>query len=534
MEFLRMSCYLVQQRFDEISRKYSGQIALYFQDESISYENLYLSSNRIAHSLRRHGVQRGDRIAIILPKSTNSIRAILGTLKADAIYVPIDFRAPSKRIEEIIVDCSPSGIICDKSTINQMDSILLMHKKRPTLWVLGAERGDDPQGGVLCENDVQDESNEKPDYSNIDEDIAYILYTSGSTGKPKGVMISHLNIFNYINWATDYFQIHGSDRILNTALFHYDMSTFDIYCALHTGASLTIVPEKVLLFPNRIIDMIEQSRISIWKGVSSLLAYIAKLHGLDQGRMNSLRKIIFSGENLPTKYLIEWMRTYPEKEFYNAYGPTECTGISTCYRIEQIPPDANARIPIGKACANSEVFSLHDGATLARVGEVAELYIRGSSVGHGYWNDAEKTRRSFVRNPLNERANEIVYGTGDLVRQLEDGNYVFCGRKDFQIKHMGHRIELGEIEYALQGVEHVKDAAVIAAKEAADENEQIVAFIEIDGEADVDEIHERLKDRLPQHMMPTKIKVLSQIRRLENGKIDRQSLGSSWASEKPE
>lgn len=529
-----MNCFLVQPRFDEISRKYSGQTALYFQDESISYENLYLSSNQIAHSLKRHGVQRGDRIAIVLPKSINSIRAILGILKADAIYVPIDFRAPQKRIEEIIADCSPSGIICDKSTMDRLDSILLLNKNRPTLWLLGTEKGGDSRGGVLCEKDIQEESNEEPDYSNIDEDIAYILYTSGSTGKPKGVMISHLNIFNYINWATDYFQIDGNDHILNTSLFHYDMSTFDIYCALHTGATLTIVPEKVLLFPNRIIDIVEQRSIRIWKGVSSLLAYMAKLHSLDYGRMNSLRKIIFSGENLPTKYLVEWMRTYPEKEFYNAYGPTECTGISTCYRIEQIPSDANARIPIGKACANSEVFSLHDGATLARVGEVAELYIRGSSVGHGYWNDAEKTRQSFVRNPLNDRSDEIVYRTGDLVRQLDDGNYVFCGRKDFQIKHMGHRIELGEIEYALQGVEHVKDAAVIVAREARDENEQIVAFIEIDGEADVDEIRERLKDRLPQHMMPTKIKVVYQISRSESGKIDRQSLRSSWMSERPE
>jgi amino acid adenylation domain-containing protein len=522
-----MNSYLVHQRFDEISRKCSGQTALHFQGESISYQDLRLSSNQIAHSLRRHSIQRGDRIAIVLPKSINSIRAILGILKADAIYVPIDFRTPQRRMEEIITDCSPSGVICDRSTINRMGSALLLNKNRPTLWVLGAEKGDGSEGGVLCEDDIQEERNDEPDYSNIDKDVAYILYTSGSTGKPKGVMISHLNIFNYINWATDYFQIHGNDHILNTSLFHYDMSTFDIYGALHTGATLTIVPEKVLLFPNRIIDIIEQRSISIWKGVSSLLAYIAKLHSLDHGRMSTLRKIIFSGENLPTKYLMEWMRTYPEKEFHNAYGPTECTGISTCYKIDQIPSDSTARIPIGKACANSEVFSLCDGPRLARAGEIGELYIRGSSVGQGYWNDEEKTQLAFVRNPLNERSDEIVFRTGDLVKQLDDGNYVFCGRKDLQIKHMGHRIELGEIEYALQGVEDVRDAAVIVATENGDENEQIVAFVEIDGETDVDDIYERLKDRLPQYMMPTKIKAVHQIRRLENGKIDRLHLGSS-------
>jgi amino acid adenylation domain-containing protein len=522
-----MNSYLTHQRFDEISRKYSGRTALQFEGESISYQDLRLSSNQIAHSLRRHGIQRGDRIAILLPKSINSIRAILGILKADATYVPIDFRTPQRRMDEIIADCSPSGIICDRSTMNRMDSILSLNKNRPTLWLLGAERGDHAEGDILGEDDIQEESGDEPNYSNIDKDIAYILYTSGSTGKPKGVMISHLNIFNYINWAIDYFQIDENDQILNTSLFHYDMSTFDIYCALHTGAALTIVPEKVLLFPNRIIDIIEQRSISIWKAVSSLLAYIAKLHSLDRGRMSSLRKIIFSGENLPTKYLIEWMKTYPEKEFYNAYGPTECTGISTCYKIEQIPSDSTARIPIGKACANSEVFSLSDGPRLAQAGEIGELYIRGSSVGQGYWHDQEKTRLAFVRNPLNERSDETVYRTGDLVKQLDDGNYVFCGRKDLQIKHMGHRIELGEIEYALQGVEDVKDAAVIVTTENGDENEQIVAFVEIDGETRVDNIYERLKDRLPQHMMPSKIRAVHQIRRLENGKIDRQHLSSS-------
>ena len=529
-----MNCYLIQQKFDEVSKKYPNQTALYYQDESISYKNLYLSSNQIAHSLKRQGTQRGDRVVIFLPKSINSIRAILGVLKADAVYVPIDFKAPQKRIEEILADCSPIGIICDKSTRTRLDSILSPDNNLPLVWFLGTEEDSDSQRGILNEKNIQVESNEKPVYSNIDKDTAYILYTSGSTGKPKGVMISHLNIFNYINWAIDYFAIGENDRILNTSLFHYDMATFDLYCALHTGATLTIVPEKVLLFPSRITEIIEQRSITIWKGVSSLLAYIAKLHALDHRRINTLKKIIFSGENLPTKYLIEWMKTYPKKEFYNAYGPTECTGISTCYKIEQVPLDTNARIPIGKACANSEIFSLHDGGLLAQVGEVAELHIRGASVGHGYWNDIERTRQFFVRNPLNGRFDEIVYRTGDLVKQLADGNYVFYGRKDFQIKHMGHRIELGEIEYALQGVERVKDAAVIVTEEPGNDYGQIVAFIEIDERADVDEIRECLKDRLPQYMMPTKISIVPQIRRFENGKVDRQALGSIWMSQKLE
>jgi D-alanine--poly(phosphoribitol) ligase subunit 1 len=519
--------YLVQHAFDLICNNNPGHTALYFQDEYISYESLYLSANQLGHSLKRNRIQRGDRIAIVLPKSMNAIRSMLGILKAGAIYVPIDFKSPPKRIEEILRDCSPAGVICDRSTLDRMDSILRMSKNQPTLWLLGLDREEISRPDAIFENDIRQEATAPPDSSCIDIDIAYILYTSGSTGAPKGVMISHLNIYNYINWAIDYFSIDGDDRILNTSLFHYDMSSFDIYGALHTGASLTIVPEQALLFPSRIIDLIEQRNISIWKGVASLLAYIAKMRTLDSRRMNSLKKIIFSGENLPTRHLIQWMRAYPEKEFYNAYGPTECTGISSCYKIEQVPSDEMSRVPIGKACANSEIFSIHNEKILANVGDVAELYIRGSSVGQGYWNDSVRTRQSFVPNPLSGRDNEIVYRTGDLVRKLEDGNFVFYCRKDYQIKHMGHRIELGEIEYALQAVERVRDAAVITAKDGEGDDKQIIAFLEIDEGADVDEIIFQLKDRLPQHMLPSKVRVVDQISRMENGKIDRQSLVAS-------
>jgi non-ribosomal peptide synthetase component F len=302
------------------------------------------------------------------------------------------------------------------------------------------------------------------------------------------------------------------------------MSVFDVYCALETGASLTLVPEQVLLFPGRLVGIIEKRNISLWKGVSSLLSYLAKLKAINPNRMKDLKRIIFSGEPLPAKYLAEWMSAYPGKEFYNAYGPTECTGISTSYRVTSILQDLGAPIPIGKACANTEIFLICEDERLARVGEVGELCIRGSSLSCGYWNDPERTDKVFVQNPLNKRNQERVYRTGDLVKQLPDGNYVFIGRKDTQIKYMGYRIELGEIECALQTLDGVKDAAVLAPRGETAENPEIVAFLEADGETILEQICEALRGKIPKYMIPTKFQVLKNLPRTKNGKVDRQLL----------
>jgi amino acid adenylation domain-containing protein len=422
--------------------------AVHCGDRSASYEEIYVSSNKLANCLKRNGVQRGDRVALILPKSIEFIYSMLGILKADAIYVPIDAQAPPARVAEIIEDCDPSSVICDDSTALLAAGCLHGLKRSSVIFVLGEKTSDVHELGspFVCQNDIEKEDSTEPNYANLDRDIAYIIYTSGSTGKPKGVMVSHLSVLDYINWAVEYFSISHRDHILNTSPLHFDMSVFDLYCPLMTGGSLTLVPKQLQLFPIRLLEIMEKRRITIWKTVSSLLAYFVKARALSPGRLDDVRTIIFSGENLPTKYLIEWMRTYPDKEFYNAYGPTEATGISTCYRVEDIPSSPDIAIPIGKACTNTEVFALKENGTILEANEIGELYIRGSCLSLGYWNNPVGTESAFGQNPLNNNCDEMVYRTGDLVRLLPDGNYVHLGRKDDQIKYMGHRIELGEIE----------------------------------------------------------------------------------------
>jgi amino acid adenylation domain-containing protein len=364
-----------------------------------------------------------------------------------------------------------------------------------------------------------------PRYRNIDADAAYILYTSGSTGSPKGVIVSHLNVINYIEWSVDFFNIGNEDRILNTAPFYFDMSTFDVFTTLKSGATLCIAPDRCLVFPQKLMDLIEKEGITLWKGVSSLLMYMATTGCLKKDRISSLRKVLFGGEVLPTKHLMNWMKSYPAKQYYNVYGPTEATGISACYPVEKIPDTSDETIPIGTACANTELFVLTEDGCLAGVGETGELCIRGSGLSPGYWNDEEKTARAFIRNPLNRTAlHDRVYRTGDLARRREDGLIEYLGRKDFQIKYLGYRIEIFEIEQALLSLDNIHHAAVVLCNSHRGEMAEMVAFVESPEEIVSEAVMRGLNRLLPNYMIPGRIIQLTKMPVTDRGKTDRNLL----------
>ncbi len=401
-----------------------------------------------------------------------------------------------------------------------------MGKHHPKIFVL--DEGENTQAqqkiSFISKSEIQQARSECPHYRNVDTDLAYILYTSGSTGSPKGVMISHLNIINYIEWAVDCFGITQKDIILGTAPFHFDMSVFDIYCTLKSGAKFCITPENLLLFPTRLLDLMERECITLWKGVSSLLIYIAQNVSLKERKLSTLKKIIFGGEVLPTKYLIQWMEAFPDKLFFNVYGPTEATGISTYFWVTDIPKNLSESIPIGRACKNTEVFLLKEDNSPAGIGEVGELYIRGSGVSRGYWKDKEKTEDSFIPNPLTKIPEDRVYRSGDLATLREDGNYQFLGRKDDQVKYLGYRINLSDVETALRSLEPVKDAAVVLSPSGDHSTNGLVAFIVTKNTMDARDILVELSQKIPRYMLPQRVRSITHIPRTDRGKIDRQAL----------
>jgi amino acid adenylation domain-containing protein len=518
--------YLLQHSIDKWQKLATDKIAVICNDSHLTYHHLFLASNRLAHCLKKNGIDRQDRVAICLKRSINSIVSIVGILKADAIYIPIDPKSPANRLRGIIDDCRPKSIICDSETVDNVLSASEDLPFKPHIVIMNYRnnRPISKEGNFIFQDEIDTQDNHTPAYKNIDADVAYILYTSGSTGKPKGVIVSHLNIINYINWAIECINIKSTENILCTAPFHFDMSTFDIYCTLTTGATLVIVPENFLLFPVQLLNLIEEKQITIWKAVSSLLTYLVKTGSLQSDRIPTLRKILFAGEVFPTKHLIQWMQTYPDKQFYNAYGPTEATGISTYYHVDKIPNDPLKPIPIGKACANTDVFLLNDDDTLAKTGEIGELCIRGAGLSGGYWNDLEKTEKVFVKNPLTMIPGDKIYRTGDLGKLEDDGNIEFIGRKDFQIKYMGYRIELAEIENALLSIDHIDGAAVILSDSNTIGIPEMVAFFEAKKEINIAGVRSQLKNLLPPHMVPQHIIRLDALPRNNRGKIDRQIL----------
>ncbi len=520
--------YLVQHYVDNSQRIHPNNLAVSSSGRGMTYRGLFEASNRIANTLIRIGVRRQDRIVLCLGRSPMNIVGIVAAVKTDGIYVPIEPRAPAERFLKIIADCNPSAMISDGPTAARLaEQGLIPDDMRLVIVGNGWEAARRTGCCTVTQQEIDSQSSDPPNYRNVDTDIAYILYTSGSTGSPKGVMVSHLNITNYINWAVETFDISSTDVVLGTAPFHFDMSTFDIYCPLKAGAALAVATEELLLFPNRLVRFIEEKGVTLWKGISSLLMYMARTGCLKPGAMPTLKRVIFSGEVLSTKYLIQWMQCYPEKMFYNGYGPTEATGMSMFHAVPNVPSDPGAIIPLGRACGNTEVLLLDEKSAPVQTGEIGELCIRGSGVSRGYWNDPKKTSLAFVPNPAAGLNSDVLYRTGDLARQREDGIYEFVGRRDSQIKWMGYRIELGEIENAVRSLDRVRDAAVLFHNGHQIGDQGMVAFVEVEGSLGSDKIIAELRRRLPEYMMPRHVIPLADLPRTDRGKIDRVKLRES-------
>ena len=352
------------------------------------------------------------------------------------------------------------------------------------------------------------------------DDVAYVLYTSGSTGKPKGVMITHRNIRNYIDWAISYFDIKASDQILGTAPFYFDMSTFDIFCAVATGATLHLATGSKLLFPEHLSRYIEEMKITIWKGVSSLLMFMCRSKVVETDRMKSLRKVIYAGEPLAAQYLAEWMTTFPEVDFYNGYGPTEATGISLCHHIQEIP-EPGQLIPIGSPCKGAKVLLLDEYDLPVSQGQIGELCISGDCLAKGYLGDPTKTDKVFTPTPPGLDIGSRMYRTGDLVKQNPKGEFIFISRKDQQVKWMGYRIELGEIETKLQSHPKISDIAVLLVKDDNTDLAQLIAFYESPEVVPARSFSNHVAKTLPGYMVPKRFVHMGKIPRNDRGKVNR-------------
>jgi amino acid adenylation domain-containing protein len=521
--------FLLHQLLSESAAKYPGREAIIFGGQTITYAELERESNKLANKLVAIGIEKEIPVGIHMNRGIKSIIAAFGILKAGGTYVPIDPMSPPRRLEYIIGKCGIKSLITIQGKLKNINEVFSGDSPLDNLLVMDGLPKTSGSAGTTrlidCQN-LSDELGEKtPDVAVIDSDPAYILFTSGSTGDPKGVMISHLNSLTFINSVHDFLGITKEDRFSNICPLHFDMSVFDIFVAVKTGASVVIIPEMTATFPIKLAELIAGSKISVWNSVPSALSLLASLSNLDNFDFSSMRLVLFAGEVFPIKYLRLLQGYMPEAKFCNMYGQTEAN-TSTYYWVGDLPPDAAAALPIGRPLPNFEVFALDEGGDrVSRPGQEGELYVRSSSVALGYYGDAERTGKSFVKNPLKHDFEEIVYRTGDLVSVDSEGNYVFLGRKDHMIKSRGYRIEIGEIETALSSHPEIKNAAVVPIPDELIGN-RIIAFVVLvtPGKIGKEEILKYCSKRLPKYMIPENIEFRNSLPTTSSGKIDRKAL----------
>lgn len=466
------------------------------------YSDLLTYSKIVATHLC-HKTQMRKAIPVFMDKGIDCLIAFFGVLYSGCFYVLINPELPMDRINNIINILEPKIVITNEENKSRAFSLF----NNVEIYQI-----EELMNGTINEMKLLNIRNKQ-----IDTDPMYANFTSGSTGIPKGVLVSHRSVINFIDCFTATFNFTSDDRIANQAPFDFDVSIKDIFTAVKTGANLIIVPKKLFSLPAQLLDYLCEHKPTVLIWAVSALCLITTFHGLDYKVPETVEKILFSGEVMPQKHLKEWMKHLPNAMFVNLYGPTEITCNCT-YHIVEKDREYNNGLPIGKSFDNEEVILLDETDKLVCTdNSIGEICVRGTALALGYYNNRDETNKRFVQNPTNNLYIDMIYRTGDLGYYL-DGELYFAGRKDFQIKYLGHRIEIEEIENIMCNVEGVTRA--ICSFDF--EKKKLYAFYI--GFLDKKQLREQLTSKLPAYMIPTKLVKIDDFPLNKNGKVDRKEL----------
>jgi amino acid adenylation domain-containing protein len=553
--------YLLQHLLTECAARRPRLPAVASGDRFLTYGELDRLSNQVARALLTRGVAPGDRVGILAPKSAASVVGIYGALKAGACYVPLDPGSPAGRLSAVMRDSGIAVVLASEPAVPRAAALAAGVPRLRSVLEVGPRWGQQggkeaaalpagppgPPGVAVLPWDavLAEPGGALGGEPVIETDLAYILYTSGSTGTPKGVMISHRSSLTFVAWAAACAGLGEQDRVCSPAPLHFDLSVFDIFATCQAAACMVVLPERASTFPVRLAELMEKERISAWYSVPSVLTMLVTYGSLRRFGLSRLRTVIFAGEVFPAKYLMRLMAELPHARYLNWYGPTE-TNVCTSFEVPPgwgcagpagpadpgEPGGLPGPVPIGKACANTDVFAVtSEGRHLRRPGEVGELYVRGPSLMRGYWGQPGKSREVLVTNPFQPAYDETVYRTGDLVTLDADGNYVYLGRQDGMVKTRGYRVELGEVEAALYGHPAIREAVVLP---VPDEllGSRLRAVISVDdaagsGDLTREEVLDHCRRRLPGYMVPDIVEFCETLPRTSTGKVDRTRLAGA-------
>ncbi|MFE0020273.1 non-ribosomal peptide synthase/polyketide synthase [Amycolatopsis sp. NPDC059021] len=452
--------------------------ALVFEDEHVSYADLNARANRLARWLRERGVGAGSVVAVSLPRSVELIVALYAIHKAGAAYLPVDRDYPAERVAFMLADAAPAVVLDDPAPFT--------------------ESADHDDSDLAVEIGL--------------ESPAYVIYTSGSTGRPKGVVVPHAGIVNRLLWMQAEYGLSTDDRVLQKTPSSFDVSVWEFFWPLNTGATLVVAKPEGHKDPAYLAELIQRAKVTTVHFVPSMLRLFLEEPG--SARCAGLRRVLCSGEALPADLATRFAEVL-DAELHNLYGPTEASVDVTAHPATG--PFAGPTVPIGRPVWNTRTYVLD--STLRRVppGVPGELYLAGVQLAHGYLARPGLTAERFVADPFGAPG-ERMYRTGDLARWSGDGVLEFLGRVDHQVKVRGFRVELGEVEAALTSADAVT-AAVVVARAG-----RLVAYVTTESIVDTETLRSVVSTSLPEHMVPSAILVLDELPLTPNGKLDRAAL----------
>ncbi|MET3212169.1 UNVERIFIED_CONTAM: amino acid adenylation domain-containing protein [Paenibacillus sp. PvR008] len=478
--------------------------ALTCGETHMSYGELNKQANKLAYVLQDMGVQPDQLIGLLTERSPEMIIGILGILKSNAGYTPLDPENTSERLKVIVQDANLSIIVVSRSNVSLITKLIEQLE--------GSERHQ-----ILVLEDVLEQTNDR-DKSNplrISEanHLAYVMYTSGSTGIPKGIMIENINVMRIVK-GSDYVQITPQDTILQLSNFAFDGSVFDIFGSLLNGARLVLVDKETMLNAPELAQLILKENVSVFFVTTALFNTLVDL---EIHCLTNVRKVLFGGERASIVHVNKAFQLMGQGKIIHVYGPTESTVYAMYHEIQEVNEDMHT-IPIGRPIKNTEVLVLNSENQQQPIGAIGELCIAGEGLARGYLNNNQLTQEKFFY--LYEKR---LYKSGDLGRRLANGEIEFLGRNDHQVKIRGFRIELGEIEKCILENQTVKEVFIM---EQADKqgDKRLCAYFAADQEMNTEKIRQWVAERLPNYMIPAYFVKVKKLPLNANGKVDHKKL----------
>lgn len=499
----------IHEFFERQVERTPDAIALLFQGREWTYRQLNERANQLAHYLRTLDVRPGVLVGICIRRSADMIVGAMAIVKAGGAYVPLDPAYPKDRLAFMLEDTAATILISERTIVPQLP---------------------ETKAKLLCIDELEplltQYPNTNPPRSASPTDRAYIIYTSGSTGKPKGVVLRHRPVANVLQWVNDTFQVGPADRLLFVTSLNFDLSVYDIFGILGSGASIRVTSLEELRDPERLLHILLHEPITFWDSAPPMLQqvmpFIAQVTPGEHTQ--NLRLVFLSGDWIPVALPDQMRAVFPRAQIVSLGGATEASIWSNYYAIGRVDP-AWPSIPYGKPIQNARYHILDSNLQPVPIGIPAELHIGGLCLADGYLNRAELSKERFIPDPFFQEPDARLYKTGDLARYFPDGNIEFLGRLDHQVKIRGYRIELGEIEAAVLQFPRIRETVITALTDSAGEKSLVAYFVPREAQPiPVEEIRRFLRARLPEYMVPAHLIQLHAFPLNPNGKIDRKAL----------